>query len=212
MDHATLSKGYYDRRAILDELGGMEVPGGSIAALRWDDISKDCLPVFLYKCATPKGVIASNRMQLDHLRKTDHEFNRELYIVEISRLMKHSNLEYCEDTIEKDRKFRHKKKKLLSNTKKAIMKDIVQSLNKTRTAAEIAAQYGTSAFNINQIASRLRKEYNFNIPGARGFDEFGAFASELAKESPELIRKPLAKGQPATAVISKLPLRANAGH
>lgn len=196
MEQATLSKGFLERRAIV-EIGGVEVLWGHVGALRWDDIPKDCLPVVLYETTNPKAVVCANRMQLDTIRKMDNEFVRKCFIVEISRILKHSNLTYCEDTIEKDRKFPHKKRKLLSNTKKLIMKEIVQSLNRSRTAEEIAATYGTSKVSINLMADKLRKPpYNFNIPGARGFDEFATFAKEIAAENPELVRRapaPLAK-------------------
>lgn len=211
MEQATMSKGFLERRA-LQEIGGVEVPWGQVMALRWDDIPKDCLPVILYKSTTPKAVICANRVQLDSVRKNDHEFVRECFIIEIHRIMKHSNLTYCEDTIEMDRKFKHKKKKLLSNTKKLLMKDIVQTLNRTRTANEIAASYGTSHFNVNIMANKLRRPpYNFNIPGARGTSDFDFFAAEIARENPDLIKKPLASKVPAVSQRNGKVTHANGG-
>ncbi len=194
MDYASLNRERIDRREIMDHLGGIEVPWSNVGGIRWDDISPDCLPVFLYKSKTPKAIIAANRFQMETIIKTDHEYVREVFIVEITRLMKHSNLMYCEDNIEKDRKFRHKKKRILSNEKKMMMKDIVQQLNRTRTAEDIAAAYKVTKSTVVQMAIKLRKSpYNFNIPTLRGYDEFNLFADEIAKENPGLVKKPMAQ-------------------
>lgn len=212
MEYATMSRSHMDRKAMF-EMGAIEVPWGSFLTLHWDDISKDCLPVIVYKSSTPKAIICANRLQLDSVRQENETHVRECYIVEIARIMKHSNLTYCEDNIERDRKFRHKKKKILSNTKKLMMKDIVQNLNRTRTAAEIAATYGTNAFNVNILAGKLRQApYNFNIPGARGFDEFAVFAAEIAQENPGLVRQPLASKKPPITIPPTKKVLLSNGH
>lgn len=210
MENAELTRGMIDRESIIDRLGGIQVPSTQVGGIKWEHISTDCLPVFLYRTKTPKALIAANRFQLDTLRQIDQDCLKEVYIVEIARLMKHSNLTYCEDTIEKDRKFRHKKTRVMFNEKKAMMKDIITQLNRNRTAGDIAAAYKVSAFHVNQLAVKLRKPpYNFNIPTLRGFDEFNVFAEEIAKENPEFIKKPLAPRQtksPAVALIDKIPV------
>lgn len=193
MDYATLEREVIKREDIINRLGGVEIPWGHVAALDWEDISKDCLPIIVYRSKDPEAKVCANRMQLDAIRKDNPPILRECYIVEIPRIMKHSNLKYCEDLIELDRKFKHKRKKILSNQKKLMMKDIVENLNRSKSAADIAAAHGTSAFNVTLMATKLRKQYNFNIPGARGNGEFAMFAAEIAKERPELINKPLAK-------------------
>lgn len=192
MDHATMSKGFLDRKG-LQEIGAIEVPWGQVGGIQWAHISKDCLPVIVYKSSAPKAVICANRFQLETLLKIDHEYVKECFIVEIVQLMKHSNLSYCEDMIEKDRKFRHKKKSLMAPEKKALMKDIITQLNRTRTAQDIAAAYKIATSSVIQMSVKLRKApYNFNIPTIRGYDDFNVFAEEIAKENPSFVKKPLA--------------------
>lgn len=190
MDYPSMNKGFYERRALID-LGAVEVPNGSLGVLSWEEIPKDCLPIFSYKTSAPKALIAANRMQLETLRNADKDVVREVYIGEIDRIRKHSNLEYCLDMVEMDRKIgRRKKKRLLGNTQRALVRDIVENLNRSKTVEDIAAAYGTSKVNVNLMAVRLRKApHFFRIPGAKGYNEFDVIAQQLAKERPELVQQ-----------------------
>lgn len=190
MNTPSMSSGYWERKGLM-QLGAVEVP--SIQNLEWDVIPRDFLPVFLYRTAAPKALIAANRFQLDELKKIDKDVHRECYILEIKKIRTHSNLDYCADDIEMDRKYPRRKKKLLTNTTKQLLTDIVENLNRSKTASELAAFYKTSVSNVNLLAVKLRKEYNFKIPGARGFSEFDAMAKQLVKDHPEMIMQPLAK-------------------
>lgn len=202
MEYAEIKPEYRTREAIKNELGGVEIPYSGIGFLQWGELSNDCLlVVLLRKKDDHLGLICSNRIQMkEQISKRNEagEPGRDFFQVEISRLMKHSNLEFFMNIIEGDRKLARKKRRVPLQTLKALMEDIITKLNRTTTAEDLAALHNTSKMNVMGIATRLVKKNNFIIPGVgqgRG-KMFDVLAGQLAENHRNLLAAPLAKKEP----------------